>query len=279
MTGRKDLDKKKAGLNKHSSQGNPFQGAGGVKVLVDRLVVKKGDEDLQSRAADSIQTAFSEGHGQYVDMKPTPPPPPGRESLMKMVKSSSKSDSKSNSRDSGKNQDAYEGNPLKGAGGGKDSPFRGVGGGVRSFSNKFEADGITFEEPNPNFFNFNNPYGACKTCEGFGSVIGLDEDLIFPDKELSIYEGAIAPWRGEKMSEWAEPLIKKGVLFDFPVHRAYKDLSDKEKHLLWTGNDYFKGLNYFFQYLEEKELQNSVPGNRQPLPRRKPPALIATAAA
>lgn len=125
-------------------------------------------------------------------------------------------------------------------------------GSEKVFNNRFEADGIAFEEPNPNFFNFNNPYGACKTCEGFGTVMGLDEDLIFPDKELSVYEGCIAPWKGEKMSEWAEPLIKKGVLFDFPIHRAYKDLSDEEKQLLWDGNEYFEGLNAFFQYLEEK---------------------------
>ena len=122
----------------------------------------------------------------------------------------------------------------------------------RLFSDKFEADGIVFELPSPNLFNFNNPYGACKTCEGFGTVMGLDEDLVFPDKTLSVYEGAIAPWKGEKMSEWAEPLIKKGILFDFPIHRAYCDLSDAEKKLLWTGNEYFHGLTYFFQHLEEK---------------------------
>lgn len=123
---------------------------------------------------------------------------------------------------------------------------------TKSFSNKFEADGLQFELPSPNFFNFNNPYGACKTCEGFGTVMGLDPDLIFPDKELSVFEGVIAPWRGEKMSEWAEPLIKKGILFDFPIHRAYKDLSNEERELLWTGNKYFAGLNEFFRYLEEK---------------------------
>jgi excinuclease ABC subunit A len=120
------------------------------------------------------------------------------------------------------------------------------------FNNKFEADGIQFEIPNPSFFNFNNPYGACKKCEGFGTVMGIDEDLIFPDKTLSIYEGVIAPWRGEKMSEWAEPLIKKGIYFDFPIHRAYEDLSNAEKQLLWDGNEHFEGLHRFFKYLEEK---------------------------
>lgn len=120
------------------------------------------------------------------------------------------------------------------------------------FNNKFEADGIQFEIPNPSFFNFNNPYGACKKCEGFGTVMGIDEDLIFPDKTLSIYEGVIAPWRGEKMSEWVEPLIKKGIFFDFPIHRAYEDLSNAEKQLLWDGNEHFEGLHRFFKYLEEK---------------------------
>ncbi len=127
-----------------------------------------------------------------------------------------------------------------------------MGEAIAYFNNKFEADGIVFEEPNPNFFNFNNPYGACKTCEGFGTVMGIDENLIFPDKDLSVYEGAISPWRSEKMHEWAEPLIKKGIYFDFPIHRAYKDLTEKERLLLWTGNAHFEGLNHFFKYLEEK---------------------------
>lgn len=127
-----------------------------------------------------------------------------------------------------------------------------IGEEVAYFNNRFEADGMVFEEPNPNFFNFNNPYGACKTCEGFGTVMGIDENLIFPDKDLSVYEGAIAPWRSEKMQEWAEPLIKKGIYFDFPIHRAYKDLTEKERTLLWTGNEHFEGLSHFFKYLEEK---------------------------
>lgn len=123
---------------------------------------------------------------------------------------------------------------------------------VSTFSGKFEADGMVFETPSPHFFNFNNPYGACKTCEGFGTVMGIDESLIFPDKSLSVYEGAIAPWRGEKMSEWVEPLLKNGIRFDFPIHRAYKDLTPEEQNILWTGNSYFKGLSDFFRYLEEK---------------------------
>ncbi|HEY8401770.1 MAG TPA: excinuclease ABC subunit UvrA [Cytophagaceae bacterium] len=122
----------------------------------------------------------------------------------------------------------------------------------RVFSDKFELDGITFEEPSVNFFSFNNPYGACKRCEGFGHVLGIDHELVFPDKNLSVYEGAIAPWRSEKMQKWLTPLLKNGIKFDFPIHRSYKDLSEEEKELLWTGNSYFEGLNDFFEYLESK---------------------------
>jgi len=120
------------------------------------------------------------------------------------------------------------------------------------FSDRFEADGILFEEPSVNLFTFNNPYGACKRCEGFGKILGIDTDLVIPDKSLSIYEGAIAPWRSETMRKWLEPLLKKGIEFDFPIHRAYADLTETEKEVLWTGNKHFKGLNKFFQYLESK---------------------------
>lgn len=122
----------------------------------------------------------------------------------------------------------------------------------KNFSNRFEADGIRFEEPIPHLFSFNNPYGACRTCEGFGNVIGIDEDLVFPNKSLSVYEGVIAPWHGDKMSEWNNMLIKNSIKFDFPIHRAYRDLSEKEKKLLWTGNKYFHGLDEFFKELENQ---------------------------
>ncbi len=127
-----------------------------------------------------------------------------------------------------------------------------VAGNDRLFNDRFEADGERFEEPSVNLFSFSNPYGACKKCEGFGSVIGIDEELVFPDKSLSLFEGAVAPWRGEKMSAWADVLIKNGIRFDFPVHRPYSDLNDAEKQLLWTGNSYFQGLNDFFKFLEEQ---------------------------
>lgn len=118
------------------------------------------------------------------------------------------------------------------------------------FSNKFELDGITFEEPSPNLFSFNNPYGACPTCEGFGMVLGIDPELIFPDKRLSIYEEAIAPWRGEKLSEWNKNLIRAAKKFDFPIHTPIQDLSKEQYHLLWAGNEYFDGINAFFREVE-----------------------------
>ncbi|WP_179412137.1 excinuclease ABC subunit UvrA [Mucilaginibacter sp. E4BP6] len=120
----------------------------------------------------------------------------------------------------------------------------------RFFCDRFELDGIKFEEPSANFFSFNNPYGACKRCEGYGKVIGIDEDLVIPDKSKSIYEGAIAPWRGEKMREWNDNLIKSALKFDFPIHRQYNQLTEKEQRLLWTGNKYFRGLDEFFKEME-----------------------------
>lgn len=124
-----------------------------------------------------------------------------------------------------------------------------AGGDTKHFSDRFELDGILFEEPTVNFFMFNNPYGACKRCEGFGHVLGIDHDLVFPDKTMSIYEGAIAPWNSEKMKKWLDPLIKNGIRFDFPIHRPYSDLTESEKELLWTGNEHFSGLDEFFEFL------------------------------
>ncbi|MBC5994700.1 excinuclease ABC subunit UvrA [Pontibacter cellulosilyticus] len=167
-----------------------------VYILIDRAVIYKSDEDLQFRIADSVQTAFFEGHG---------------ECRLKY----------------GDEQE-------------------------RVFSDKFELDGILFEEPSVNFFSFNNPYGACQTCEGFGSVLGIDPDLVIPDKSLTVYEGAVAPWRSDKMNEWLQPLLKNGIRFDFPIHRPYNELSEAEQELLWTGNKYFEGLNDFFKYVQQQ---------------------------
>jgi excinuclease ABC subunit A len=169
---------------------------GDYEILIDRAAIRHDDEDNLFRIADSVQTAFFEGHGDCTVFIP-----------------------------------------------GKDK---------RAFSDRFELDGMSFELPSVNFFSFNNPYGACKTCEGFGSVLGIDPDLVIPDKSLSVYEGAIAPWRGETTGKWLEPLLKKGIYFDFPIHRAYEDLNDSEKELLWSGNSHFKGLNEFFADLESK---------------------------
>lgn len=121
-----------------------------------------------------------------------------------------------------------------------------------SFTDRFESDGILFTEPSINFFSFNNPFGACQTCEGFGKIIGIDEDLVIPDKSLSVYEGAIAPWRSETMGEWQKPLLKNGIKFDFPIHRPYNELTKEQQELLWNGNEYFDGLHDFFKYLASK---------------------------
>ncbi len=165
----------------------------GLKVLIDRLVVKK-DVEFESRLADSIQTAFYEGNGDcFIEIL------------------------------------------------GKEEKF---------FSERFELDGVNFEFPTANFFSFNNPYGACKKCEGFGHVLGIDISKVIPDKSLSVFEKAIAPWRGEKMGEWLNDLVRTGIDFDFPIHRPVEDLSEAEYQLLWDGNEYFKGLNDFFDYLE-----------------------------
>jgi excinuclease ABC subunit A len=118
------------------------------------------------------------------------------------------------------------------------------------FSNRFEADGLTFEEPVPNLFSFNNPYGACPTCEGFSQVLGIDADLVIPDKRLSIYEGAVAPWKGEKLVLWRDQFIKAAKKFDFPVHKPIIDLTKQQYKILWEGNEHAQGINEFFAEVE-----------------------------
>lgn len=176
--------------------GNTLPDKEDLQVLIDRIVVKKGNEEDKKRMADSVQTAFYEGQGAC---------------LVEII-----------------GQQVY------------------------SFSNRFELDGIQFEEPGPHLFSFNNPYGACKRCEGFGQVIGIDEDLVIPNRSLSVYDDAIVAWRGEKMKKWKERLIGAAHQFDFPVHRPVKNLTPEEYQLLWTGNKYFKGLNAFFKHVEGK---------------------------
>ncbi len=121
------------------------------------------------------------------------------------------------------------------------------------FSNKFERDGMQFEEPSVHMFSFNNPVGACPECEGYGKIIGIDEDLVIPNKSLSIYQDAIVCWKGEKMSKWKDRLILHADKFDFPIHKPYHELTEDEKMLLWNGNRYFRGLNAFFKHLEKKK--------------------------
>ncbi|MCC6600312.1 MAG: excinuclease ABC subunit UvrA [Crocinitomicaceae bacterium] len=121
-----------------------------------------------------------------------------------------------------------------------------------TFSNKFEADGILFEEPSVHLFSFNNPVGACKTCEGFGSVIGIDENLVIPDKRLSVYQDAIACWKGDKMNEWKNQLVHSASKFSFPIHKPWKELTSEQRELVWNGNKFFEGLHAFFRFLESE---------------------------
>lgn len=131
---------------------------------------------------------------------------------------------------------------------------------LKHFSNRFEMDGITFLEPNVHLFSFNNPYGACPECDGYGDTIGLDEDLIVPNTGLSVYENAIYPWRGETMSWFRNQLVNNAYKFDFPIHKPWYELSAEQRQLVWDGNKYFTGLTDFFKELEEKsyKIQNRV---------------------
>ena len=170
-----------------------------IRVVIDRLKIAAGDQDLAARIADSVQTAFFEGQGAcIVEVE---------------------SDGKKK---------------------------------TTQFSNRYELDGMVFEVPSVNLFSFNNPFGACKTCEGFGSIIGIDEDLVIPNKSLSVYEDAVACWKGEKMSEWKEELVMNAYKFDFPIHKPYYQLSEAQKALLWSGNEYCGGIDAFFRHVEEQ---------------------------
>ena len=130
----------------------------------------------------------------------------------------------------------------------------------REFSNKFELDGMEFLEPNVHFFSFNNPYGACPTCEGYGDVIGIDEDLVIPNTALSVYESAVFPWRGDSMSYYKDQLVKSAAKFNFPIHRPWFELTPQQQQLVWDGNTYFTGISSFFEELEAKayKIQNRV---------------------
>ncbi len=133
-------------------------------------------------------------------------------------------------------------------------------GAIREFNNRFEADGITFVEPNVHLFSFNNPYGACPTCEGYGDVIGIDEELVIPNTALSVYDNAIFPWRGDSMGWYRDQLVNNAYKFDFPIHKPWFQLTEAQQQLVWEGNEHFEGLNQFFKYLESKnyKIQNRV---------------------
>ena len=124
--------------------------------------------------------------------------------------------------------------------------------GVREFSSRFEADGIEFERPSEHLFSFNNPLGACPRCEGYGKVIGIDEDLVIPDKRKTIYEDAVACWRGETMRKWKQQLVENASKFGFPIHTPFHELTPEQKRLLWRGNEYFHGLDEFFEYIDSE---------------------------
>ena len=194
-------------------------GRADLRVLIDRVVLEPADDDQQFRLADSVQTAFYEGHGECE------------------VRCEVRSDEvPSAASENGTSHLAL-----------RTSHFA-----LRTFSDRFERDGLTFEEPSVNFFSFNNPFGACQTCEGFGSVLGIDPELVIPDKTISVFEGAVAPWRTDKQSEWLAPLLKHGIKFDFPIHRPYQDLTEAEQRLLWTGNKFFEGLDAYFKWVQEQ---------------------------
>ncbi|MFN0034004.1 MAG: excinuclease ABC subunit UvrA, partial [Saprospiraceae bacterium] len=135
-----------------------------------------------------------------------------------------------------------------------------VGSSSQQFNNRFELDGITFPEPTPQLFNYNNPYGACPTCEGYGRVLGIDRDKVVPDKTKSVYDGAVAVWKGEKYGEALTTLLEHAHKFDFPVHTPYEALSKEQQKLLWSGNKYFEGIDTFFKQLESQtyKIQNRV---------------------
>ncbi len=190
-----------------------------IFILIDRIIVKPFNEDDKHRLSDSTGTAFYEGEGDvYLEVQ--------KEKIQEPNKYENKK------------SEAENGHPS-------------THHSLLHFNNRFELDGITFEEPTPNLFSFNNPFGACPTCEGFSLVLGIDEDLVIPDKRLSIYEGAVAPWKGEKLGKWKENFIKGARKFDFPVHKAIADLTKEQYRILWKGNEHVYGIDDFFKEVEQ----------------------------
>ena len=165
-------------------------------LVVDRIEVRRGDDEQAARVGESVQSAFFEGRGACV--------------------------------------------------------VGSAGGHFQEFSNRFEADGITFEKPNPNFFSFNNPYGACPTCQGYGSIIGIDENMVVPNKSRSIYENAVVCWNGDKMQDVKKEFIRHAAIIDFPIHTPYYQLTEEQKNILWHGDGVWEGIDGFFKWVESQ---------------------------
>ena len=184
-----------------------------IYLVIDRIVTEASNE-FRNRVTDSVETAFYEGGNQCI-VAPLNPPEGG-----KLLAHAT-------------------------------PPSGGLGGAV--FSNSFSEDGIVFELPSENMFNFNNPLGACPTCEGFGNVIGIDPDLVIPNRALSVYDDAVLCWRGETMGEWKKQLVMNASKFNFPIHKPVYKLTPEQEQLLWEGNQYFEGINNFFKMLESNQ--------------------------
>ena len=194
-------------------------------ILVDRIVVKDFDEDDKHRIADSIGTAFYEGEGDvYLEVQ-----------------------TEVRSKEQGtRHKEQGTRSKVKAASNQQISST------LLHFNNRFELDNMQFEEPVPNLFSFNNPFGACPTCEGFSQVLGIDPDLVIPDRRLSVYDGAVAPWKGEKLDWWRQNFVKGAKKFNFPVHKPVADLTDKQYKQLWEGSDGVYGINDFFKDVESQ---------------------------
>ncbi|MBK7937743.1 MAG: excinuclease ABC subunit UvrA [Lewinellaceae bacterium] len=192
-----------------------------LSILIDRFSLSGMEESDWMRLADSVHTAFFESEGECV---------------VQLV-----DDGRSTVDGASEPATVYR-------------PSSTV------FNNRFELDGIQFPEPTPQLFNYNNPYGACPTCEGYGRILGIDRDKVVPDKTKSVYDGAIAAWKGEKYGEWLEAMLRNAHKFDFPVHTPFEHLTKEQVKLLWTGNQYFEGIDAFFKELESKtyKIQNRV---------------------
>ena len=220
-----ELANEKAAINKKT---NP------AYIMVDRIVVKDFDDDDKHRLADSIGTAFYEGEGDvYLEVLSEP-------GVISQVSGEKNPELRERSQGSGKKVASTPNSQLP-------TPNS-----LLHFNNRFDMDGIEFEEPVPDLFSFNNPFGACPTCEGFSQVLGIDSELVIPDRRMSVYDGAVAPWKGEKLVWWKDQFIKGAKKSNFPVHKAIADLTDKQYLLLWEGNEHAQGINDFFKDVERQ---------------------------